>query len=346
MARDIEALTAPLSDEENGAAGPDLGYSNDRSTIEAPFQLDANGESVEERAWRDSIRLIDEQAEQTRDLWLATYLTRSGAKVGDLQIVDDGARMLAGLLENLWESVHPTLEEADFIGRKTPCDSLTKIREFLTPLKRVTVFEHRMGKVTGEDLERFASEGGGADGYAQFRGAIETSDPERAEEIKQAFADTIAKLDSIRDSLQRVDKVLVANAGSDTGTNFAPTYEALATIRAAALPFAGLDEPDDDGGRDEYASDSSSSEGGSTGQPSLSGRVNNREDVVRAIDAITEYYKAREPSSPVPVLLRRARHWVTMEFMDLLDDLVPDSVDSARRVLVSKIDKPVDDSGY
>lgn len=341
MARDIAALTAPLSEYLGERAGPDLGYENRRSEIEAPFQLDGNGETVEERAWRDSIRLIDEESQQTRDIWLATYLTRAGAKVGDLQTVVDGSALMAGLLEELWNDVHPTLEEADFIGRKTPCDSLTKVREFLAPLKRVVLFEHRMGKVTGEDLERFASDGASADGYAQFRGALDSADAERAAEIKAAFAEAVGKLDTIRESIKRVDTVLMDNAGSETGTNFQPTYDALATIRAAAVPYAGLEQEgaaaDEVGGYDA---------GTGGGGPALSGRVNSREDVIRALDAVVDYYKAREPSSPVPVLLRRARHWVAMDFMELLDDLVPDSMDGARKVLVSKLDIPKADDGY
>ena len=163
----------------------------------------ANRGEVDDRAWRDAIKAIVAQAEETRDLWLAAYLARAGAKARDLQVIADGTAMLAGLLEGLWDEVHPTLEEADYVGRKTPCDSLTKIREFLAPLRRATVFEHRQGRVSGEDLERFASEGASSDGYAQFRGAIDTSDPDRKAEITQAFAATVAKLDAIRDAITR-----------------------------------------------------------------------------------------------------------------------------------------------
>ena len=343
MALDIDSLVAPLSDEDGERAGPDLGYSNERADIEAPFQLDANGGEVEERAWRDSIKAIRGQAAETRDLWLAVYLTRAGAKVGDLQIVADGTALLAGLLEELWEDVHPTLDEADFVGRKTPCDSLTKIREFLAPLKRATVFEHRQGKVTGEDMERFAAEGARADGYAQFRAAITANDPDRAAEIAEAFATTVARFDAIRDAIRRADQVLVANAGSDTGTNFQPTYDLLATLRGAVAPYAGLEEDEPAGAEDMMAS--TTGEGAAAG-PSLSGRVNSREDVVRAIDAIADYYKAREPGSPVPVLLKRARNWVTMDFLELLDDLAPESLAEARRVLVSKADAPEAESDY
>ena len=344
MALDIDSLVAPLSDEDGERAGADLGYSNERADIEAPFQLDANGGEVEERAWRDSIKAIRAQAEETRDLWLAVYLARAGAKVGDLEIVADGAALLAGLLDGLWDDVHPTLDEADFVGRKTPCDSLTKIREFLAPLKRATVFEHRQGKVTGEDMERFAAEGARADGYAQFRAAITASDADRAAEIAEAFAMTVARFDAIREAIRRADQVLVAKAGSDTGTNFQPTYDLLATLRAAVAPYAGLVEEEPATVDDAIAG---SDGGGATAAgPSLSGRVNSREDVVRAIDAVIDYYKAREPGSPVPVLLKRARNWVTMDFLELLDDLAPESLAEAKRVLVSKADEPEAESDY
>lgn len=336
---DIDALVAPLSETEGAKAGPDLSYDDARIEIEAPFQLDGGGETVDERAWRDSIRGITAQASETRDLWLATYLARAGAKVGELRLVADGTLMLARLLEELWNEVHPTLEEADFVGRKTPCDSLTKIREFLGPLRRVTLWEHRLGKFTGDDLERFATEGEAAEGYGQFRAAIGSTDPG---ELREAFGDAVVKLDAIKDALKRTDAVLVANAGSDTGTNFAPTYEALDAIRAAVLPYAGL-EPEPVA--EVSAGDGIGAAVAASG-PSLSGKVNTREDVTRALDAIIDYYRAREPGSPVPTLLKRARHWVSMDFLQLIGEMLPDSVDSARKLLVSKLDEPKEESGY
>lgn len=335
---DVEALIAPLSDEDGARAGEDLSYSDERTLIEAPFQLDAGGNTVEERQWRDSIRAIQAQAAETRDLWLAVYLARAGAKVGDLQIVADGTALLAGLLETLWHDVHPTLEEADFVGRKSPCDSLTKIREFLAPLRAATVWEHRLGVFSGADLERFAAEGDAADGYGQFRAAIGNTD---AAALAEAFGAAVARLDAIRDALHRADAVLVAHAGSDTGTNFTSTYDVLASLRRAVLPYAGLESEPTAG-----TPDAEATPGAAPGAPALSGRVNSREDVVKALDAIADYYRAREPGSPVPVLLKRARHWVGMDFLEVLDDLVPDSMTEAKRVLVSKLDEPEADSPY
>lgn len=341
---DIDALLAPLSTEEGAEAGPDLSYSDDRSAIEAPFNADANGDEVDERTWRDSVKKATAQAAETRDIWVAIYLMRGGAKLGDLQTVADGGQLLAGYFENLWEPVHPTLDEADFIGRKTPCDSLTRIREFLNPLRKCVVLEHRQGKVTAEDLERFANDGPGAEGYAQFRAAIDTTDPDRAEEIKASFVATVERFDAIRDAVERIDAALVSHSDSGTATNFTPTYETLTALRAAVLPYAGMEEEAavDTAGGDVGGGGANDRGGG----PALSGRVNSRDDVVRAIDAIIDYYAAREPGHPVPVLMKRARHWVSMDFLTLLDDMVPESLPTARSILVSKIDMPVEDNGY
>lgn len=338
---DVDALLAPLDGATS--AGEDLSYSSERSAIEAPFQLDTGETVVEERAWRDAIKSIQAQAKQTRDLWLAVYLARGGAKVGDLDLVVGGTELLAGLLERFWDDVHPTLDEADFIGRKTPCESLTKIREFLAPLRRTTLFAHRLGNFTGEDLERIAAEGEAAPNYGQFRAAIGSVPPE---ELKEQFATALAKLDGIKVAIERADKVLTDNAGSDTGTNFQPTYDALAALRRAIQPYAGATTEAEAAGAEIDPDGGAIAASGSSPGPRIGGRVESREDVIKALDAIGDYYRAREPGSPVPVLLKRARHWVSLEFMDVLEDLVPDSLAEARKVLVAKADMPEGYSGY
>jgi type VI secretion system protein ImpA len=59
----------------------------------------------------------------------------------------------------------------------------------------------------------------------------------------------------------------------------------------------------------------------------------NRADVLVAIDAIMRYYSESEPTSPVPLMLRRVRNWVEMDFYALLKEISPDAVSEARRLL-------------
>ncbi|MGP6219195.1 ImpA family type VI secretion system protein, partial [Pseudomonas paraeruginosa] len=57
-----------------------------------------------------------------------------------------------------------------------------------------------------------------------------------------------------------------------------------------------------------------------------SGEIGNREDVLRQLDRLLEYYVRHEPSSPVPVLLKRAKTLVTADFAEIVRNLIPDGI--------------------
>jgi type VI secretion system protein ImpA len=60
------------------------------------------------------------------------------------------------------------------------------------------------------------------------------------------------------------------------------------------------------------------------------GEIASREDIVRALDKMCDYFQRHEPSSPVPLLLRRAQRLIAKDFMEILRDLTPDGVQQAR----------------
>ena len=62
------------------------------------------------------------------------------------------------------------------------------------------------------------------------------------------------------------------------------------------------------------------------------GEIATREDVVRVLDKMCDWYARAEPSSPVPLLLRRAKKLVHMEFMDIIRDLASDGVSQVERI--------------
>jgi len=99
---------------------------------------------------------------------------------------------------------------------------------------------------------------------------------------------------------------------------------AVLSFTSAPAPEAGAEASDDGGSYDEEPSG---------GGGKLSGSVNSREDVIRALDAICDYYRRREPASPVPLALQRARDWVNKDYLAILRDIAPGGVDEANRVL-------------
>jgi type VI secretion system protein ImpA len=338
MALDIAALVAPLSDD--APSGPDLSYDDERVEIESAFEQSVSVENVEDDTtdWRGVIDRITAQAERTRDMWLPVYLMRAAAASKRFELVVDGAELLAGLVEQRWGDVHPQLDEYGFIGRKTPCESLTRTREFIGPIARVPLIEHpRLGRFTGEDLIRFREQGASADGYGMFRKVVEDMPAQELQAI-------LARFDSLATALRRLDGVMTANAEGDTATNFKPTYDALDAIRTAlvshvpgaeAAAVADLDEgwPADTGG-----SDTGFAGGGGVALsgPGFSGVIRTRDEAIRALDAICAYFAAFEPGSPVPLALTRAREWIGLDFMSVLQDIAPSSLGEAGVILRSR----------
>lgn len=327
MGLDISALVAPLSDDQ--PSGPDMYGDAARQQIELAFDRSISDGSAPDNSasqWQDTIDLILAQCEQTRDLWLPVYLLRGAARAGQFDLAVDAAAFLAELIEVRWADVHPQLEDLGFIGRKTPCESLTRIGDFLGPLERMPLVAHpRLGSFSGADFERFREQGPKAAGFAEFRMALEGIGAAGLEEA-------IAGLDAIDAALRRVDTVLTANADGDTATNFKPAFDVLARLRraiAANLPDGGAasaSAPEADGAGAAMPDTASGAAG-------YTGAISSREDVARAIDAICAYYARFEPASPVPFVLRRARDWISLDFMAVLEDIAPGGIEEAARVL-------------
>lgn len=331
MAIALEKLLTPVSDE--APSGEDLAYDAERSEIEQAFEssvsVDTTGATTAEAEvdWRRIIGLIERQSARTKDLWLAVYLCRGGAKSGDLALIVTGAEYLAGLCESFWDSVHPQIEEYGFQGRKTPCESLARRSEFLGPLRRAPVISHpRLGRFSGDDLERFGTAAEAAEGYGLFRAALNDTPEEMLQAAAQQFA-------TISAAIRRVDAVLMAKAEGDTGANFSTTYETLKELRASVLKFCSAPVDEVEAVAAESDAMPTPAGGPAPARSRPSGQIESREDVLKALDAIGDYYRRSEPTSPVPLVLKRAREWVNVDFLDLLTDIAPDALTEARKIL-------------
>jgi type VI secretion system protein ImpA len=329
MALTLEKMLAPVS--EDLPVGPDLSYDHERAQIEQAFESLAESDSTpdgEGPDWRAVLKLIENQFARTKDVWLAVYACRAGARSGSLDTVELGAQALAGLFEQYWDSVHPQLEELGLPGRKAPCDSLASRGEFLLPLQRVILIDHpRLGAYAGADLERFRTEAESADGYGLFRTAL-------AELGDEALQQSLARLASIEDALRRADRIFTDAAAGEASPNFGPTYGALAMLKQAVGSF--LTAPDAAPAvpaAEENSPGKVSANAGQAPQRGLSGRVENRDDVIKALDWISDYYRRLEPGHPLLQLTERARHWVTMDFLELMNEIAPDAIHQARGIL-------------
>jgi type VI secretion system protein ImpA len=102
----------------------------------------------------------------------------------------------------------------------------------------------------------------------------------------------------------------------------------------AMFPAEEKAEPvNDDSATEEPGAGGSASGGGPRGFVVTTPQ--SRTDVLVAIDAITRFFVENEPTSPVPLILKRAKAWVEMDFLQLLNEIAPQGLDEAQKLLAS-----------
>lgn len=326
MQIDVEALLAPVPGD--APAGVDLGDDNDRLAVDDVFESvqrpDFDGD---EPNWRQVTQEVVDLLGRSKDLWLAVYLCRAGAKLGDLEQIAGGAKVLAGLLRE-WDHVFPTLDDVGAQGRKSRCAELGQRRAFLSALEATPlVSDPRHGSFAVADLERLSGEGEGGDvGFSRIMQA----------DGKEKLADALVHVEAISAAIRECDAIFKDRTQSTADRpDYAPLHETLRRMTRAIAPFLG-DAAAAAAGADDAApaaedAPAASSPVTGTGAP---GAIRSREDVIKAIDAICGYYARQEPASPVPLALKRARAWVNLDFLTVLRDIAPDSLSDARRVLM------------
>ena len=54
--------------------------------------------------------------------------------------------------------------------------------------------------------------------------------------------------------------------------------------------------------------------------------IRTRDEAVRALDLVCDFLERHEPSNPAPLFIRRAQRLMTKTFVEIVKDLIPDSL--------------------
>lgn len=342
---DIHGLLAEISAE--APCGDDLEYDPaygelERATQGKPEQqFGGTIVPAEEPDWarveREALALLG----RTRDLRVAAHLTRALARTQGWEGFRDGLTLIQGLLERYWDSLHPQLDPDDDNDPTLRVNTLVTLLDPEATLEGLRlaplVGARGLGTFSLRDLQIAAKE-------LPAPKDPKTPPPEPSL-IAAAFQETDldslrARLDAIEQSLNRlraIESLLAERIGIEATPDFAPLTSLIQAARKAiATPLAErtgttLDPENPTLDMTEAAPETSSMPGANLAQATL-GAINNRADVTRALDLLLDYYRRQEPSSPIPLLLQRARRLVSKDFLEILQDLAPDGLAQARLI--------------
>ena len=330
---DLDALLQSFGDES--PSGEDLEYDADF------IALGVANQPVEERVIGDSVipaedpdydtvaGLAVDLLGRTKDLRVAVILANAALRLEGLPAFEEALRYIRGCLEDFWDSVHPQLDADDDdepTMRVNAVLGLTDGDSILRSLRAAPLTESRaFGRFSLRDVQ--AAEG-------ETTPAAEAEAASSPQTIAAAFQDTQADhltrlktaTTEILEHVKAISAVFDERIGA-LGPELDPLQKMAWDIKQRLATYAGSEAEED---ADAAPSSGTPEAGGpsAAAQPSGPGAINSPNDVIAAIDRIVDYYARHEPSSPLPLLLNRARRLVSADFVTIMKDMAPQGVEN------------------
>jgi type VI secretion system protein ImpA len=336
----VDALLEPVSEDE--PTGADLEYDPAFLALfreaEGTPAREMGGTEIpgEEPDWRS----VRDQAValfgRTKDLRISVLLARALLRLEGLSGLDLGLQVVHGLLDRYWDGLHPALDpddDNDPTLRVNALQDLTSRELVLHPLRTTPLIRSRtFGPVAYREIEI-------AEGRASPPPDTEPPDPAA---IRGAFQDcavedlasTATAAAGALQGIRSLNEQLGAHVSPGQMPSLDPLSELLSGIARTLRAQLAERQPGSPGLADlpSQTETQAASAGLSSSFQAAPGEIASRDDVVRAIDRICDYYSRREPSSPVPLLLLRARRLATASFMEIVRDLAPGAMDEVEKV--------------
>ena len=300
------------------------------------LQLERDAKGQPERSMGDSIlpaeppewRSIQQQSldllQRSKDLRITHFLLQSTLALQGVAGLAEVLTLIDALLRQYWAELHPRLDADDDNDPTVRINALTGLTcETNIRLLRESILtrSRTFGPVTlraalnASGLQSFADE---QLGNQQLNAAFLDSDPEQLQATRDALSAARAACEAIE---QQVNDQVGSAQGVDLSALKQPLKQALQLLNQAV---PGTDSSSDPEAVSE--DNAPSVDAAAPAAPRPTGDIATRDDVLRSLDKILAYYTRHEPSSPLPVLLNRAKNLVHADFAAIVRNLIPDGM--------------------
>ena len=329
----VEQLLEPISDDQ--PAGGDFEYDPAFGELERASQGKPSqelGDSVSEGEppeWQVVVSGAESLLGQTKDLRLAVLYTHGQLVTSGFAGLVAGLELTLGLLNRFWDSVHPQLDPDDDNDPTIRANTLSQLADEEALLKDLQVapmisvrgfgtVSYRALLVANGDLTPIADED--LPDAASVNGCL----LECPMDDLRTLAENVHRASELASEIQTTFDDLAPNSMLNLeklGAMLAGAYRDIAVF----LARRGEDVAGTDVGADQEGD-------GASKAGSVPGQISSRADVIRSLDAAIAYFRNEEPSSPVPLLLQRAKRLTAMDFLEIIRDMAPEGLDQIRNV--------------
>lgn len=340
---DLSALAEPLADAS--PCGADCEYEGDflalsQAVVGKPEQQ--FGDTVipaVEPEWRSVERMGVDLLGRTKDLRVAGWLTLALTHIHGVIGFSAGVGLMLSLCERYWDEVHPRLVidgDDDPYLRINAISALSdgsggfsEGSAIMRAFRASQLLQHPL-TVTIRDVELVVAKDSSAK-YTEAQLTTVLSDASKAN------VESVLAFDQARSSVAGL--LELSNSRFDSGEQ--PDLSALKALFKAVGSLidrarAGQNAVST-GDQVDTSSYASADVGVTQSIASATGEIRSRVDVNRALERICEYLERYEPSNPAALFARRAQNMLDRNFLDIMLELSPDSVQQLQLITGGKL---------
>ena len=338
---DIEALLSPIAGEN--PAGESLQYTpvydeiREARRSEDPLSQGDWQREIKLADWDEVIRLSsDALTNRTKDLQICAWLGEAIIKKSGFAGLRDGLILATGLHQRFWDNLYPEIEEGDLEARANAMalldrQSAAAIRE--VAITRSPGFSFRQfEKVKADGSAPAPAEGAPVPGVEEGQITLEDFQKALGSSRRAFYEDLLVVVNDCWKAFGELDRAMDEKFGRQT-PGLGELKGALDKVRdwvEKTTKEKRLEEPDGGvAGSDEAGAD------GGGGAGTATGAVRGRQDALRRLADVADYFRRTEPHSPVSYLVQRAIAWGQMPLDAWLGDVIKDGpmLDSLRETL-------------
>ena len=274
--------------------------------------------------WTEIRNSAIEALNKSKDLRLLAHLGTALLRTDGLPAFTETLTVASEWLTNYWAHLYPQVDE-DAILRRNALNCFADQMAVVDGIRRVPLVSSRQhGTFSLRDIDIASGQVQPTNGEprpdeAQINAAFAAMPLDELTAMQQSAAGAVA-------ALRRVDTVMREAAGSGMAPDFDPLLAQLTRIdRVLRTQLAA--RPDGPGA--ERLEADSGAVAAAAGSAAI-GAIKSRQDAIRALDAVATFFRQTEPSSPVPLFIDRAKRLVSKDFLEVLADIAPDALGTAK----------------
>ncbi len=330
---DLESLLAEVSPES--PVGEDLEYDIEFTNVfrEAQGRAEQSMGDASIAADPANWKSVSDQAQKlllrSKDLRLAVLFLRAQVHVNGLLGLRAGLQVIAGLMQRYWQNLHPQLDPDDDDDPTLRINTVITLCDrdlFLNSLLSTSLVAVKgIGEFSFKDIQNAKSNTSEQDEGANISlisAAFMEADIEQLQESQGCLAAAIA-------SALEIDQIFTEHLGASQSPDLSTFHEALDRCLRGLAEFTEQRSEFQGGAEQMNGEDTERIDAptaGKTSGGSANGQINCREDAVKMMDKISEFYLKNEPSSPVPIFMQRAKRLSTLSFMEIVADMAPEGL--------------------